>query len=54
MTDEPIDWRDDDRVGQVDLELLAKGVRLVELRPRQIELRDRRLVHGLGVVDLLS
>ena len=51
--DEAVDRRDDDRVLEVDAKLVEPRGRLVVLRAREIELRDRRLVARLGVVERL-
>jgi hypothetical protein len=51
--DEPIHRRGDDRVAEIDLQLVESRFRLLRLRACQIQLRLRRLVTRLGVVQHL-
>ena len=53
LADEAIDRRDNLRVRQRDLELVEAGASGLELRPRQVELRQRRLVPRVDVVERL-
>ena len=49
--DEPADRRGDERVRQIDLQLVEPRPCLRELRLGEIELRGRRLVPRVGVVE---
>jgi hypothetical protein len=51
LADKPADGRRDDRVRQVDFQFVEPRLGLRELCARQIELRDRRLVARIGVVE---
>ena len=51
--DEPVDRGEDPRVRQVDPQFLEPRRRLASLGPRQVDLRHRRVVPRLGVVERL-
>ncbi len=51
LADEAVDGRDDLRVRQGDFQFVEPGLGLFELGARQVELRDRRLVARVDVVE---
>ena len=49
--DEAVDGREDVRVGERDLQFVEARLGLDDLRLRDVDLRERRVVAGLGVLE---